>query len=54
MVHHGELKVRDHGFDCEFSLCAAADWKIVPEAIDKPSYIVLGYDTKLKTIIKWI
>ena len=50
MVHHVELKVRDHGFDCEFSLCAAAERKIVPEAIDKQSYIDLGYDTKLKTM----
>ena len=38
MVHHGELKVRDHG------LCVCS-----PGAIEKPNYNDLGCDTELKS-----
>ena len=48
MVHHGELKVRDHGL-CVCSLSATAEREIIPGAIEKPNYNDVGYDTELKS-----
>ena len=52
MARHGELKVRDHGFDCVLSLSLLPQREIVPQAIEKPSCIDFGYDTKLQSITK--
>ena len=41
MVHHGELKVRDHAL-CVCSLSATAEREFIPGAIEKPDYNGLG------------
>ena len=47
-VHHGELNYGTMGL-IVCSLSAASEREIVPDAIEKPNYSDLSYDTKLKS-----